>query len=297
MPDPITSFELRVTFCGLCLYVDDQVRHEVTILMPDARLNKGMDRVHDDGTKGEHHVGFLRADLGSMDATIPRPTADADDEPHYAFVHRFDRESISFGLEDVAPDAPIVTDLLLPDLDKVAGSNLVPIDDLLAPTPPDHVLFRTVLKGGKIIAKPAGKTWGFHDVLNRGADPHTAEFAGSATWTRTIVGDHIDLTIAKLDGSGSYTRRLEPVSNNGSNAVVLKVSNLCAHNPMEWDDLEIRTTAQDVDFKWFYKLVKPTTGDYQSLLKGFEFPFPTTLPGLGQPEGGEDCIGLKIIMK
>lgn len=303
------EFELRVEFAGLCLYVLDRDRRKVSILMPDARGNKGeIDDLHADGEIGEAHTGYVRFDLANLNAgsglsvTAGQDLGNASGSPPCEVVIRFDRQEMEFLLPDgsTLPATPFEEmDPGVPEFGKFADP-LKPDAAVLGRTPPEKLLMRTVINGGTLRGKGEGKTWGFSSALrgstngNGSAPSYSGQFAGFALWTRTIDADGITLKLSRLDGSGEATTiPLKPAMVDGKRVIALKVANLCAHNPLEWDEYPLRNVvAHDLDFKWLYRLLEPPGGDFKRALAGAEFPYPRALPN--QAYGDEDCMGGSI---
>jgi hypothetical protein len=302
--------KLRVEFSGLCLYMihdpdidaaKPTVRNRGTakkfaVLMPDAR--KSRDPMHEDDTRGEAHVGYVRFDLANLDLdTGVEPAVVEDDvgRPRNEIVHRLDREVLDFGIGE--EQLPVEYDLAIPSFNKFAD-RLTPIANLLAGSNPDpSLLMRTHLSNGEIHATGSGKIWAVSSRLNRSPNGgHTNQFGGYAVWTRPIDRDQLTVTIKKFDGTPTATiplraRRVRSLDGKEQNMITVKISNLCAHNPLEWRDYPTRTAGgKDVDFKWLYRLLEPTSGlTYPALLNGHEFPVPEQIGEQGF--GDEDCTG------
>jgi hypothetical protein len=278
-------FELRVVLCGLCVY-DTTTPGEVSVYMPDCRRTHANPN-HDDGCKGEAHIGYMRADYGSIDGNVAAPTSDIYLQPAYELIHRFDSQQLDFNL----PAAPMTVALALPSMREIAPAlSLVPG---IAAAAPKALLFRTVLRGGRLQGAAGGKTWEIEDTLNPGTKP-TGQWAGWVTWTRSIDAANLQLTVSSLNGTSPYRLTLNPVATPTGPAVTLKLGNLCSNNPLEWRDLETNMVSEDRDFKWLYRLFQPPAGlTYSDILMGAQFPFPATKPGT-QPFGAEDCIGVQV---
>ncbi|MBW3629546.1 MAG: hypothetical protein KY464_09630, partial [Gemmatimonadetes bacterium] len=61
------SFELRVKFSGLCLFLVHSDTKRVAVVMPDCRRNgPNPPDQHLDGEPAEPHVGYLRFDLANL---------------------------------------------------------------------------------------------------------------------------------------------------------------------------------------------------------------------------------------
>ena len=288
------SFELRVEFSGLCLYVVHSDKKQVAVLMPDAR--KAVIRTHDDGESGEPHVGYVRFDLANLDVgnlQVPAGDLPARDSgnPPYELIHKFSAQTLDFGLG--SSTEPITAKLAVPVFDEFA-TTVKPKGNLFGATPPADLLMRTVITGGSIEGLPSGDIWELSSVLTPGATTsYKGAFAGFTMWTRTVEADGLSITIANFDGSAKTTIPLKPVTINGKQTIAMKVANLCAHNPLEWDEFEFReSTRRDVDFKWLYRVTEPTGKTFQKALLGAEFPFPRADATQGM--GLEDCMGGSI---
>ena len=286
------SFELRVEFSGLCLYVVHPDGKQVGILMPDAR--KTVKRLHDDGELGEPHVGYVRFDLANLAAgSLDVPAGDLptrnSGNPSYGVIHKFNRQALDFGLGSSLE--PITANLNVPDFDEFA-TTLARKPDLFGPNPAPDLLMRTIITGGQIEGLPSGNIREMSSVLSPAnkAESYKRSFAGYTVWTRTVDADNLTVTIASFDGRDNTTFPLKPARIKGKDVIAMKVANLCAHNPMEWDEFETREPARhDVDFKWLYRLMQPKSGSYKDLLLGSEFPYPRATPT--ETLGLEDCMG------
>jgi hypothetical protein len=269
---------------------------EFAVLMPDAR--KRQNPMHVDGTRGEAHVGYVRFDLANLDLDTGVEPAIVEDDvgrPRNEIVHRLDGEVLDFGIgeEQLAVDY----DLAIPSFNKFADS-LAPIGNLFdEQKTPGNLLMRTRLSKGEIHAMGSGKIWTIPSRLNTTPNGgHTNQFGGYAVWTRPIDSDKLTVTMKKFDGTVGATiplraRRVRSLDGKEQNMITIKISNLCAHNPLEWrDDYPTRTAGgKDIDFKWLYRLLEPTKGDYETLLRGHELPFPEQISE--QAFGDEDCTG------
>jgi len=289
------SFELRVEFAGLCLYMVDPLEegtgNKVAILMPDAR--KTADPMHKDGEDGEAHVGYIRFDLANLGVkgmTLPTPGKldDGSGSPPNEIIHRFDGQELSFGL-DLDPN-PMNVQIGVPDFGKFAGL-LEPVPDLFTDAP-KNLLMRTIISGGTIEAHGLGKTWAFSSVLHSTpvGDRYSDQFAGFALWTRPVDAEGLTITISDFKGNPAVRIPLIPRKIDGKQVIAIKVANLCSNNPMEWGEYPLRTVVtHDLDFKWLYRLLAPVSGTYEQVLAGAELPFPRAIPD--QAFGDEDCMG------
>ncbi len=76
--------------------------------------------------------------------------------------------------------------------------------------------------------------------------------------------------------------------------VTMKVGNLCAFNPLDWDDLPVqKVPTTDMDFKWVYQLLR-TRGMGSVIPTNTKLPAPDLLPVSGPETGEEACMGGKI---
>lgn len=273
------SFELRVVFSGLCLYVVHPDGKQVGVLMPDAR--KTVKRLHDDGELGEPHVGYVRFDAANLGVG----SVDSGN----GLVYKFNGQVLDFGLGTSLE--PITANLNVPDFDQFATA-LARKPELFGTRPPADLLMRTIITGGEIGGRPSGNIRELSSVLspaNKSAS-YKGSFAGFTVWTRRVNGESLTVTITSFDGKGQTAIPLTPVGPDGKKVITLKVANLCAHNPMEWDEFETRQPARhDLDFKWLYRLMQPKSGSYKDLLLGSELPFPRATPT--ETFGLEDCMG------
>jgi hypothetical protein len=257
------SFELEVEFRGLCLIVRDPGGEVAGVLMPDCR--KTVNPLHEDGTMGVHHVGYLRLDLANLSPGGPR--ADV--------IHRFNCESLEFvGIEGEAMTTNV--EEALPDFARFAADvELKP--GLFSEKHPAELLMRTVLKGGDLSGDGL-KTWFLPRHLKVDTE-YSGTFASAPFWTRTVEGDYITLRIVPFDGSDPMEFTLRPVE--GENVVSLKIANLCAINPLEWGELEGTEELEepapgyrDEDFKWLYRLLQSRTAPFGTRLGNEDFPVP-----------------------
>jgi len=319
------TFELRVEFAGLCLYVDHRsaksgtaVPGDVTILMPDAR--KTVDPVHADGARGDAHTGYIRFDLANVLAALsvqnakqPEAFAAAGEvdegtgSPPNEVIHRFDFELLDFGLAPASAKAAgrLVGDIKVPRFDDFTDE-ISPIAEALTEKPAEPAfLMRTTISGGRMDAQPSGKTWGFSPVLKYQRNGgYSGNFAGFVVWTRELDEDAFPnglvVRIRKIDGSGETAIPLKPVTMRGTDdsapkqRITIKVANLCADNPLEWNEFRLRNVVdRDIDFKWLYRLLKSDNATaLQDRLENAELPFPREVSV--QAYGDEDCMGGSI---
>jgi hypothetical protein len=124
---------------------------------------------------------------------------------------------------------------------------------------------------------------------------YTDQFAGYSVWTRQVDAADLTVTIRKFNGDFVAAIPLKPVpvrdqKGEVRDRITIKIANLCAHNALEWREYRRRTVVdKDVDFKWLYRLLEPTDGNYQTRLAGAELPVPVEIAV--QAFGDEDCMG------
>ncbi len=288
------SFQLKVVFSGLCLYVVDTAENRVGVVMPDARGRTEGSTSHADKTTGERHVGYVRFDLADAAPGFP-PLGGRT--PHYEGVHLFDGEELQFLIDGEA--GTLTSDIALPECEQIAPdpdqpgkSFATPLPSLFKSSPPASLLMRTVLSGGGTFVGEPQETWRFANLWRPGMPQYEDDFASFLTWRRTV--ESVTLRISRFDKAAPPVDiPLKPPANSGQNAVVeIKVANFCSINPLEWKDLGRRAVkGDDVDFKWLYRLLTPRDGTtWEDKLRGEPFPIPLMPPGTTQ--GVEDCIGL-----
>jgi hypothetical protein len=270
------SFDLEVTFAGLCAFVPAPNNRRVTVLLPDARRDKGQP-LHSDGTEGVPHVGYIRFDLSNLVDDIP---TDGHNGPTYEVVHRLDREDIDFNLP---PAGAVRVALQLPKTEEFAP-NLEVRPELMKGSD-NRLLARIILRGGKLTASAGITEFVFPLQFAPDRPNHRGRFAGFATWKRALDADDLTINI------GAHAPiQLKP--RNGK--IVVKIANLCSINPLEWDDLETRSgesVDRDVDFKWLYSLLQPKNRvQFSDLLHGISLPVPEAVPG---PRGSSGCMGVE----
>ena len=297
-----TSFQLRVEFSGLCLFVRDRQTNTMTVVMPDARqFEKPLK--HEDGSDAVPHVGYLRFDLANLASGAAGVETTAIDSPAYEVVHRFDREQLTFDI--AAGDAGVRGEPALPDFDTFAPV-LEVRPGVLATPPEDIVLMRTELRCGTLVPDLEQRHWTMPSTLHPQGNGAGAlaqqQFGGMTTWTCTVPGDTLTLRLTRFDDPNVVTTiPLRPTPVEGKEGeLLLKVANLCADNPLEWEELpDHRVEGEDADFRWTYKLLQLKAG-----ANGVAYP-PATLPApdpvLRQDEidadlqsSEQDCFGGKI---
>ena len=253
------SFELRVQFSGVCLYARHPQQRTITVVMPDAR---GRDVLkHIDQSEAEPHVGYLRFDLANLDTHVQGAQSEAIDSPAYEVVHRFDREQVE--LDVGGAPAPVGGEPGVPDFDDFAPV-LEVSPDVLEPRPPETVLMRMTLSGGTIDPLLDDDKWTIPRPLapnspggTRSA-PSESAFGGVVEWTREVHGNGLTIRLRRFKDGRTVTIPLRPTTLPGDvPAIAVKIANLCAKNPLEWEELPERlVTNEDADFRWLYKLLR-----------------------------------------
>jgi hypothetical protein len=286
------STELRVTFAGLCLYIRHDNGKEMGIVMPDARAARAddtgqiaaaADPSHPDDTLGAAHVGYLRMNLANL-GDFDLPLGNISTGPRYEVVRRFDRHQLTFEFEG-PPSRRIQGKLPLPEFSKV-GDDLEPIAALFSARAPRELLFRTMVEGGRFVGDADTRTWQIPPAL-REPGQYKDDFAGSVTWIRQIDDDtQVKLHLTSLDDprQKAETLALTPVDG----AIEITIANLC-DNPLEWIELPKQTVAEDIDFKWLYRLLSPGRKTYRQRLFGAQLPFPRAADT--NTEGDQSCTG------
>lgn len=285
------SFTLHVEFAGLCMYVRHEDGTRVAVLMPDARSGSNPKRKHLDellNEKAEPHVGYVRLNAANLPERLPHPSKPADD-PLYELIHRLDGEVLVF--DDAFEPGPMITSLVVPEFDQFAP-DLELLPDLFDNQPPPALLMRAILNGGTLRSALTPERWEIPPHLNPDQPPMMGQFASSVTWTREVKGGSTTLRITDFAGNTQRQFFLAPVE--GESELHLKVANLCAHNPLEWDEMPLREVmGDDVDFKWLYRLYRPRDGKtYKEVLGGQALPIPKRIPMAALPfdTGSNDCI-------
>ena len=284
-------FELKVTFGGLCFYIPQGDFKRVVVLMPDAR---GELR-HEDGTRGRPHVGYLSVDPAHLFAQEMRPKLDGLPAET---VFRFHRSHLHF---DGLGPADITTEMQLPDVGKFAPClQLKHKDRLFTPEVPGDLLLlmRTVISGGTLTGEGKAQ-WQIPHHLNLKGKLQKGAFAGHIGWRRKVT-DAAGLTVRITDFAGNpqVVLPLHPVDGK----ISLNIANLCSENPLEWGEFKkTESMTDDVDFKWFYRLLEPTAlceprataaaPTFPTMLMGTDFPVPR--PASESTFGREHCIGLQ----
>ena len=287
MPSIQESFELRVDITGICLFVRRRGSSVMRILMPDGRATGGALQ-HPDQSPAIPHAGYMRFDLANTNSNAANTSiSGAKDTPQFEVVHLFDREELRFGIDD---DGDLVDDreLSVPTFSEFAPQ-LKLLDDLGGPNPARELLMRTELYGGTLTCIRDAIQWDIPD-LDPAGKTRRHWFGGQVRWTRMIQGRDLTLRILKFDGSGVAEIRLRPTTASGDKpAILIKLANLCAADPLEWGNLGVtHPVAPDVDFKWLYHLMQPRP-DCKVPYPPRDLPHP--LPVRGKLENAtQDCF-------
>lgn len=297
-------FTLEVSFEGLCLYVLHPDGGRAAVIMPDARLreNDVVPRFHlGNKEKAEPHVGYVRfnlanlAELPALDPPLPEGVdRKFRDGPEYEVVHRFDHQVLHLG--GIEP-AAMKVDLAVPDFRELAKDLELRPELFQAEQDDRVVLFRTVLEGGELTSVRSVKgdeqdnnerqQWEFQQPFGA-PDDYVGEFDTSVVWRREVAADAVPVRITDLAGNVQAAFWLRPTQPGGT--VALKVANLCAVNPLEWEEMEARKpSTEDKDFKWLYRLFRPKDGvSWEEYLEDKELPAPKRIGTLVSQNG--DCM-------
>lgn len=282
------AFDLRVEFSGPTLFILDTDAggdtREATVLMPDARRSRHPDPKHLDGKDATNHVGYIRLNLGDLNASYPR--GKERDQPRYELVHRFDGQMLEF--VDIPAGPMDAKHLHFPRFGKFTR-DLEIKPRLLGANPSDELLMRTTLRGGTFTSTPK-RFWAFSTVLNPGERPYVDEFAASVAWTRRIEATHFTIRVTDFRGNVEASFPFEAVPEGAT--VKIEIGNMCAVNPLDWGDLPTHIVDDmDGDFKWLYGLLRSKGMSGVKLPTGGELPAPRLLRQGGPETGEEACMG------
>lgn len=287
------AFMLEVEFSGLCQYLVQRDGQQVGVVMPDGRQNGRPVEPFDFETSGEylvHHVGYLRYDLA--DTGVPISTVGRAKTPSYEVIHRFDFDDLDFGLGfDEPMEQP---ELDLPNLREFAPT-VSTKPGLFGEKPPERLLMRTILRGGRLTTRPNGGLWQINQSLQPNGKRHLGTFAGVAIWRRTVYDDELVVRVRDWKGGDKDVVRLRP---RGKDRIVrLKIANLCSENPLEWPELYLRMFSGDADddFKWFYFLWEDRRGkEFKDLLgSSRSLPVPESIQAHGD---ATNCTGSQYLV-
>jgi len=254
--DQPTTFELRVDFSGVSLYVLHPDLRRVGFVMPEARYQGNKAR-HLDDTPAEAHAGYVRFDLANLVAVEGAvPTRDPAETPSYEVVHQVERETVEFQLPPAAER--ITVDLALPRFDEFAPV-LTTRPALFEAAPPPEVLMRTVMDGGTLtsVAESAVE-WELAGDLHPEGRTFVYRLGGAVRWRRTVNAPGMTLRFVRFGRDRITEFALRPTTAPGDRpAISLKIGNLCTNNPLEWRTLPpVDTVIADTDFKWLYRLLQ-----------------------------------------
>jgi len=282
------TFELRIDITGVCLFVRSRGASTIRIFMPDARATGSM-LEHPDRTNAIPHAGYLRFDLANVASDVAGiPIANPADTPQFEVVHLFDREELRLGIYD---DGESVDDarLSLPAFSEFAPQ-LKLLDNLNGPMPAAELLMRTALYGGTLTSIIDAIQWEIPD-LDPAGHTHRHWFGGQIRWTRMIQGYGLTLRLVKFDRSGVVEIPLRPTTASGDRpAILLKLANLCATDPLEWDSFgATHPVVPDLDFKWLYHLMQPGQ-ECNVPYPPKDLPHPTPVRG-PRENATQDCFG------
>lgn len=285
------AFKLVVEFSGLCLYLIHSDGNRVGVAMPDGRVKNLNVKDYQDGCPETPHVGYLSHNLDDT-RTVAHPLTKA---PESEVIHRFDFETLDFGLGAAQPIT--VKTLDVPDLKDFTTTDVAFRKGLLPGKAGGDLLMFTALNGGTLEGKATKDEWSISSVLNPGTPAHAGSFGGTITWERDVPAMSLTLTLKAFAPSVKETKIVLAPADNST--VYLKIANLCSDNPMEWDELGIRSFprqigAFDNDFKWIYNLLEHSKYTFEQLTRNFGLPLPA--PELRKIAAGQidDCTGLKV---
>ncbi|AHG92281.1 hypothetical protein J421_4746 (plasmid) [Gemmatirosa kalamazoonensis] len=305
---PKVCVTLRVTITGLAVYVPHEDYLQVAVLFPDARHRADEAEwkrwsEHPDKSHGVPHACYLRVDLanlalaGGTRVAAGSISRDGEGRPVWEVLYELDHAFVDFGFPvskasrtDGRPviNAPY-TDDYAPDLKL--------IDDLLHQTvtsspAKEKLICRTVLQEGTLEPSTSKEKWLIAGTLkNKPQEVVVFDQSGYRNWVRTLEVDVPDgeqpiitLMIRNFDGTLRQSVPLRPVGGE----INVRIANLCANNPLEWESLKVHTSpTEDLDFKWLYHLFEPRTGSWDDLLAGNLLPVPQCIrTRTGDPD---DC--------
>jgi hypothetical protein len=290
-------FTLRIEFTGLCLYVFHPDEDKVAVVLPDCRDTGTLIKYpHDDGdTKCDPHAGYMELESAAFGCAFP---SNAFDVVHLLEQHEL---YICAGTAGMLSKA----DVHVPSFDgQDETSKVKHFDALVLRTDVfddanTGVLARIVLRGGKFLPVAGSKSWTIPGTLNASKVDQIGYFAGQVVWETDIDGGDVTLCIRKFGSRLAEATRvvLKPRQEERRKVVHIKIANLCAHNPLEWDAFNPVEVTQDVDFKWLYRLLESNSGEtLADRLKNAgnaQLPYPVITPG-PENRGNEDCMGAKI---
>jgi hypothetical protein len=286
--------EVRVMFSGIVLTVLHPGTQETAVLMPDCRS----ELEHVDGTTGEPHIGYLRFNLADhADITDGFPRGDHD-APSYEVVHQLDGEELVFDVQPEEWDLASAQKHFFratPAIFNEIAPGLQPKGQIFSARPGKGLLFRTLLSGGEFTGENIGATqWIFPSTLfspvrKASVLRYVDAFAMRETWVRRLNRADLPIRLVRLDNESETLIRLRPGSDN---VITLKLGNLCAHNVLEWSWFNRRFAAEDLDFKWYYRLLDLDP----DVLVGSELPYPRLHERRAKGPEGLDMCGRACII-
>jgi hypothetical protein len=292
-PSATPDFDLIIEIAGLCLYADPKSApgSKLGLIMPDGRVRPSTTPPtvpYPDGRPSVPHTAYLRFDVANLVSGLAVPAA-RPDHPSYEVVHLFTGEELSFDI--VTPGGTMAGTPLVPDFKRFAP-DLVARGDLFSADPtkkPAGVAMRSVLHGGEIHSKSDNVQWILAGTYNSGVNI-ISSYSGTMTWMRTFKGARgLDVILTDFTSGAVTTIPLAATARGAgqNDAVKLKIANLCATNPLEWEELNLHAiNAADRDFKWMYTLI-------ENLPANPQLPFP--VPLMSNDEGElQDCFGARI---
>ena len=247
------SFTLEVEFRALCMFVLHPSDGRVMVLMPDGRY-RPQPVTFPDGEIGVPHVGHAHCDA----STVFGVAAPGE------FVLQLDGEQVEFGAAEPAAEGH---DIRVPDADCFAPELELGLDALAQTPAAGTLLMRAILQGGRVTTKQSQTQWIFEAPFGKPNAECGGNYADRATWTATIPGDHLDVTLTRWRDGAQRSIRIAPATPGGVARV--RFANICSDNPLEWarfGPLSPLEEREDKDFRWFYRLLVPRAGTYDDLL-------------------------------
>lgn len=276
-----TSFLLRIEFAGIILFVKNPDGRKIGVVMPDARFKKSQQMQHADGTNAAPHVGYLRFDAANLTGVKGLPVSNGSDAPPYEVVHRFAAEELDIG---VALDGtPSTGSFQVPDFDEIAPVRTVR-DGLFDTAIPAGVNMRMVIPGGALSTAVETGTWRITGELRPDGRETVGQYGGLSYWDRFIEGTGLTVRLRPFGATEWVSIPLVPSTlPDGTQAIMLKIANLCQINPMEWPELELREVREpDVDFKWVHRMLRLRDGEDPVRYPDRLLPHPDPIPDPNQ---------------
>lgn len=244
---------LRVNFTGLCLFVTEEAPSKLRVLLPDARGLRPLNMSkHVDDTRAVAHVGFVRFDRRYVAGTAPATGGEV--------VRRMVREAIHFEISDSSEGD--ISKLLVPNFSEFAPD--LELNKSLLGSAPDAVLLaRVELSGGTLSGEAAVDLKEVSRTIGSAGRISTHRYQHLVTWSRTVIGTSVSLCVTTFGGEEVERIPLQALREaNGDFVVEVMIANLCADNPLEWDDYHEPDDepVDDFDFKWFVRLFQQKAG-------------------------------------